>query len=212
MIRLVCCVLIFILYGCNHYNKVGFIDPDISKETIHYSSKLDSITINKLPYEFKYDYDDPTIDKITIDVFLKENKDNPINTFFSDSTNLPSSTFKEINFIPHRGEGLFLKRFPNVEDNKLLLFVYNHSSLDYFLPIFELQMFDNKDSLVDKLIVAGGLEYECGWDRSFKIEENFNITIHNLEYCYDIENDVEIFSKEIEEQYKITSSGFKLID
>ncbi|WP_198519959.1 hypothetical protein [Olleya sp. Bg11-27] len=169
----------------------------------------DSLSITKLPYSFQYDYENPLIEKMTIEQFFKNRENHIANVFFSDSTNLTSNTFQHINYKPYVGKGVFVKKFPDFKTNKLMLFAYDHSSLNYFLPIFELQMFDENDKIIDKLIVVGGREYECGWNRYFKIEKNFTILIHNSEFCYDIEEDKEIFRNEIDTKYKITLSGFE---
>lgn len=169
----------------------------------------DSIEISKLPYSFRYNYENPTIEGLSIEGFFEKNKNNVANGLFSASTNLPKNTLQKIEFQPYRGNGLFVKRFPNFEKNRILLFVYEHSDLNYFLPIFELQILDQKNEVIDKLIVAGGREYECGWDRYFQIQEDFTVSIHNLEYCFDIEDEIEVFRNEDSTKYKITLNGFE---
>ena len=208
-------LFIYLFISCTTNNKNETLLK--SKKTV-LNLKIDTIPITKLPYSFKYIYDSISTQSKSIDSFLKKkliNKESKLNNLFSDSTSFSSketlNIVKYINF-PYSGNAYFFKKLPNLNEIKLLLFIYENKNHDYNLPYFELQTFNKENKNIDKLIVAGAREYECSWDRSFSIDKNYLITISNIESCYDIEEEKKIDKKEYLIQYKINKKGlFKII-
>ncbi|MGG6229184.1 hypothetical protein [Tenacibaculum sp. SDUM215027] len=80
------------------------------------------------------------------------------------------------------------------------------------MPYFELQTIDNNNKTLDKLIVVGGRNYECAWDRSFEIDKDYTITTIDEQSCYDIEEEKEVEKVKYTNRYQIDTHGhFKKI-
>ncbi|CAA0238140.1 hypothetical protein NCIMB2158_590006 [Tenacibaculum maritimum] len=109
---------------------------------------------------------------------------------------------------PYQGSAYFYKRLPNKNKCKVLLFVYLNKEQDCYFPYFELQTINTNDRSIDKLIEVGGKAYECGWDRSFNIDENYFIKIIDKQSCYDFEEEKEIEQIEYLNKYEIDSTGY----
>ncbi|TDQ30350.1 hypothetical protein [Tenacibaculum caenipelagi] len=175
--------------------------------------KWDTVSIKKLPYKYSYDYNNDFLFALTDSLKQKNeiNEKSELNFLFSDKTKfkLKEDLYaKEEDGYPYQGKGYFYKRFPNNDKYKVLLFIYSNKEQDYYLPYFELQTIDGNNKTVDKLIVVGGKNYECGWDRSFEIDEDYTITTIDEQSCYDLEEEKEVERVMYTNKYKIDTQGY----
>ena len=117
---------------------------------------------------------------------------------------------------PRSTPGHFYKRLPDVNHNKVLLFVcYDRANLDDdyesgILSWFELQTFNSNGTFIDKRIVFARLGYDCQILRTFTYSEDAVISIKDREYCVDLSADdpyAIAFDTTINRMYKITDDG-----
>lgn len=174
---------------------------------------FDSITVKKLPHAFAFDRDSILDYHYTLEAFESSNKidkESKLNTYFSDSTSFFDDErlfITDSKNYPYIGEGYFYARLPDINDIKVLIFTYENVEEPETLPYFEIQTFDSNGDVIDKLILAGGINYDCSWDRQFLIDTTYNITIIDNESCFDREDEKQILTKTIENFYKINNKG-----
>ena len=209
----VCCTAPIKKRVNNTQNQAYIKELDSTKENNNFVN-WDNIPIKKLPYKFSYVYD--SIAEIKQMSHIKNilETETSINSLFSDNTifKIKDSLFAKNGAYPYKGKGFFYERLPDKDNNKVILFVYENREQDYNLPYFELQIIDDDNDTKDKLIVVGAITYECGWNRNFIINKDYIVTVNDIEYCYDIENDKEIERREFSNRYKLTKEGmFKII-
>jgi len=162
--------------------------------------------ISTLPY--KFDYTSINTDKFRNTFDIKKNENSEINKLFSDQTKFRvKEKIYPIDYI-HKGNAYFFKRLPNIGDIKVIIYIYYSSDADdYYAPFLELQTVSKKNEIIDKIIIGGIREYECGWDRSVIINKNYNIYLKDYQYCYDIEEDKLVEEKEFRNKFRINSKG-----
>lgn len=174
---------------------------------------FDSIAIQKLPYSFAFDKDSILDYHYTLETFestSKIDKNAKLNSYFSDSTvfydneNLFITDSKN---YPYKGEAYFYTRLPNINDIKVLIFTYENSEEPETLPYFEIQTFDKNNTIIDKLILAGGINYDCSWDRQYAIDNDYKIIIIDNESCFNPEDEMQELKKTIKTHYKIGNNG-----
>jgi len=174
---------------------------------------FDSITIHKLPYAFAFDKDSLLDYHYTLEAFETRNKidkDAKLNTYFSDSTTFLNSEelmIMESKNYPYIGKGFFYQRLPDIDNIKVLIFTYQNTEEAETLPYFEIQTFDENNRIIDKLILAGGINYECSWDRQFYIDQDYKIIIIDNESCFDPEDEKRVLTKTFENTYKVKKDG-----
>ncbi|MET2984639.1 hypothetical protein [Aureibaculum conchae] len=174
---------------------------------------FDSITVQNLPYAFSFDKDSVFDYHYTLEAFETRNKidkDAKLNTYFSDSTTFSNDEelmIMESKNYPFIGKGFFYERLPDIDNVKVLIFTYQNTEEAETLPYFEIQTFDENHNVIDKLIVAGGINYDCSWDRQFAIDTTYKITIVDNESCFDPEDEKQVLTKTIQTQYKIRDDG-----
>jgi len=172
-----------------------------------------TVDIQQLPFEFSYNYDSIIDYYYTLSYFSERkliDNDAYLNQYFSDSTSfLPNENLfiTESTNYPYIGKGFFFKRLPDVNKHKVLIFIYQNLQEEETLPYFELQIFNENNDLVDKIIIVGGINYDCSWDRKFNIDTNYKLTVIDKEACYDIEDEKEIGKRIINTQYQIKENG-----
>ncbi len=201
-------LIILVLTACKKQKKT-----DNSLKELTNITDWETVDIQQLPFEFSYNYDSIIDYYYTLSYFserkLIEN-DAHLNQYFSDSTSfLPNENLFiiESKNYPYLGKGYFYKRLPDVNKHKVLIFIYQNLQEEETLPYFELQIFNENNDLVDKIIIAGGINYDCSWDRKFNINTNYLLTIIDKEACYDIEDEKEIGKRIINTQYQIKEDG-----
>ncbi|MDY7394253.1 hypothetical protein UMM65_03300 [Aureibaculum sp. 2210JD6-5] len=188
-------------------------ETDTKVEDLISINDFDSIAIQKLPYAFAFDKDSILDYHYTLEAFEqngKIDKNAKLNTYFSDSTAFLKDEdlmITESKNYPYIGEGYFYTRLPNINDIKVLIFTYHNTEEPETLPYFELQTFNENNKVVDKLILAGGINYDCSWDRQFSIDKDYNIIIIDNESCFDPEDEKQILTKTVQTQYKIGNDG-----
>jgi len=203
-------LLIFILnlIACKKQIATDKTLPDVTTAT-----NWEAVSVQKLPFEFNYKYDSILDYYYTLDYFSKRkliDTATKLNHYFSDSTSfLPKENLfiTESKNYPYVGKGYFHKRLPDVNKHKVLIFIYQNTQEEETLPYFELQTFNEENLVVDKIIIAGGINYDCSWDRKFSIDESYLITITDKEACYDIEDEKEIGKRLYNTQYQIKEDG-----
>ena len=203
-------LLIFILnlIACKKQRATDKTLPDVTTAT-----NWEAVSVQKLPFEFNYKYDSILDYYYTLDYFSKRkliDTATKLNHYFSDSTSfLPKENLfiTESKNYPYVGKGYFHKRLPDVNKHKVLIFIYQNTQEEETLPYFELQTFNEENLVVDKIIIAGGINYDCSWDRKFSIDESYLITITDKEACYDIEDEKEIGKRLYNTQYQIKEDG-----
>ena len=189
------------------------IDTETKDNDLTSLNDFDSIAIQQLPYSFAFDKDSILDYFYTLEAFESGNKiikDSKLNTYFSDSTSFLDTEnlfITDSKNYPYVGEGYFFKRLPNINTIKVLVFTYQNTKEAETLPYFEIQTFDENHKVIDKLILAGGINYDCSWDRQFAIDTNYTITIIDNESCFDPENEEQILTKTFENSYKINNEG-----
>lgn len=211
--RLFIYLFIYLLIGCrvSESNEEKNIQKTILKTSKTFN--WDSIPIKNTPYTYSYDYNNDFLFAL-IDSLRERNEitqNSKLNSLFSNKTKFKTREDlypKEDAQYPYQGEAYFYKRLPNKDKCKVLLFVYKNKEQDYYLPYFELQTINANNNTVDKLIVVGGKSYECSWDRSFHIDENYIIKIIDEQSCYDIEEEKEIEREEYINEYRIDTYGY----
>lgn len=174
---------------------------------------FDSIAVQELPYAFVFDKDSILDYHYTLEAFESSNKidkNAKLNTYFSDSTtflNDEELMIMESKNYPFIGEGYFYTRLPDINNLKVLVFTYQNIEEPETLPYFELQTFDENHKVIDKLILAGGINYDCSWDRQFSIDKNYNIIIIDNESCFDPEDEKQVLTKTFKNTYKVENDG-----
>ena len=174
---------------------------------------FDSISIQKLPYAFAFDKDSVLDYHYTLEAFERRNKidkNAKLNTYFSDSTTFLDNEnlfITDSKNYPYIGEGYFYARLQNINDIKVLIFTYQNTEEAETLPYFEIQTVDESHKIIDKLIIAGGINYDCSWDRKYSIDKDYNITIIDNESCFDPEDEKQILTKTMLTKYKIGNDG-----
>ncbi|HBK71879.1 MAG TPA: hypothetical protein DDZ39_09540 [Flavobacteriaceae bacterium] len=202
-------ILITSLIACKEQKK---IDNNLTEESL-LTTDWKTIDIQKLPFEFNYKYDSILDYYYTLDYFSKRkliNTGSELNQFFSDSTSFfpkEDLMITESKNYPYIGKGYFYKRLPDVNNNKVLVFIYQNIQEEETLPYFEMQTFNKNNKAIDKLIIAGGINFDCSWDRKFSIDEDYTITITDKEACFDMEDEKEIGKRTINTQYQIKEDG-----
>ncbi len=172
-----------------------------------------AIPVQKLPFSYYYKYDSILDYYYTLDYFSKRkliDTTSELNQYFSDSTSfLPEEDLMiiESKNYPYVGKGYFHKRLPDVNKHKVLVFIYQNTQEEETLPYFELQTFNEDNLVIDKIIIIGGINDDCSWDRQFSIDENYIISITDKEACYDIEDEKEIGKRILNTQYQIKEDG-----
>ncbi len=173
----------------------------------------EAVSIQKLPFSFNFKYDSILDYYYTLDYFSKRkliDTSSKLNHYFSDSTSfLPKEDLfiTESKNYPYLGKGYFHKRLPDINKHKVMVFIYQNTQEEETLPYFELQTFNNENHVIDKIIIAGGINDDCSWDRKFSIDKNYIITITDKEACYDIEDEKEIGKRTLKTQYQIKEDG-----
>ncbi len=168
---------------------------------------------SSLPFEFKYHPDSIMDFFYTIENYKSTGKiaaQNSFNTLFSDATLFRVSDdlmAKDENGYPYKGNAYFFKKLPDFHNHKIMLFTYENSNQEYYLPYMELQTFDKDKLLIDKMIVAGGFAKDCSWNRSFSIDKNFTLTVTDTESCFDTEKEDIVDEKTIVWKYQIQENG-----
>jgi hypothetical protein len=210
--RLSLIIFILNLTACKKQSATEKTLPEITTTT-----DWEAVSVQKLPFEFNYKYDSILDYYYTLDYFSKRkliDTSSTLNQFFSDSTSFKP---KEDLFItesknyPYVGKGYFHKRLPDVNKHKVLIFIYQNTLEEETLPYFELQTFNEENLIIDKVIIAGGINYDCSWDRKFSIDNNYIITITDIEACYDIEDEKEIGKRTLNTQYQIKEDGYIIV-
>ncbi len=200
---------ICLFIGCKYPDNNAQVRPIQEAQKCNW----DTVSIKKLPYRYSYDYNDDFLFALIDSLKQKDiiNEKSVLNTLFSNKTKFKMSETlypKEELAYPYQGKAYFYKRLPDHNQCKVLLFIYSNKEQDYYLPYFELQTIDSRDKVVDKLIVVGGRSYECSWDRSFEIDENYTIKIIDKQSCYDLEEEKEVEHMEYVNEYKIDRYGY----
>ncbi|RPD90751.1 hypothetical protein EGM88_15485 [Aureibaculum marinum] len=174
---------------------------------------FDSIAIQELPFSFAFNKDSIMDYHYTLEAFEKNNKidkNEKLNTYFSDSTTFlidENLLITDSKNYPYKGKGYFYLRLPDINNIKVLIFTYQNSEEPETLPYFELQTFDENTNVIDKLILAGGINYDCSWDRQFKIDKDYNIYLTDKESCFNPENEKQILKRTIQTQCKVDENG-----
>lgn len=191
-----------------------FYIPNILFIVVLYSCKLHSVNnsnisvnvcslkVTTLPFVF---------DKHWIQLDSLCNQE--VNALFSDSTILhPPFLYTD---HPNDLKGQFYKRLPDVGNHRVLLFVYFNGE---WVPdgmnkstTVELQIFDTNNRLIDKMIIADGVEGNCSWYRTFEVDEDYKINIKNKFSCIETNE-----TKDLNQMFIINENGsivemFKLI-
>ncbi|MCL1942118.1 MAG: hypothetical protein FWF54_01010 [Candidatus Azobacteroides sp.] len=171
-------IIILSIAACSNNNHNN--NKDIHIESINWSS----VPVDGIPFSFNYENY-----LLIVDSILKHRReDSPykqIDILFSDSTCL----FHTAYFYGHPNniQGIAFKRFPDISYNKIVLYVYDSSPIisEYYKKFtIELQIFDNKNQLVDKLIVADAAYGEdCYWIRSFELTSDNIIKLIDKDIC-----------------------------
>jgi hypothetical protein len=129
-----------------------------------------------------------------------------INQLFSPLTPLNHSIFE--NGHPSKKKGSFFKRLPDVGENKLVLFVYHDPEAQGQQPTLELQLFDKKNRITDKMIVADAIIGEdCKWYRSFTYSKDTLLTLIDTDNCHNLDKGVKSFPRSVTFLYKIKHTG-----
>jgi len=208
-LTLISTIIILSLTACK---KQKTTDNNLTKETVLITN-WETVNIQKLPFEFNYKYDSILDYYYTLDYFSSKkliDTSSKLNYYFSDSTSFfPKEDLMiiESKNYPYIGKGYFHKRLPDVNNNKVLVFIYQNTTEEETLPYFELQTFNKNNEAIDKLIIAGGINFDCSWDRKFSIDEDYTITITDKEACFDMEDEKEIGKRIINTQYQIKEDG-----
>lgn len=133
---------------------------------------------------------------------------NELDVMFSVNTEYETKANHYDNGHPSKKQGYFGLRLPDIDHNRVLLFsYYDGEASDYKTCTIELQIFNDKNVLVDKMIIQDGLYYECGWKRTFSISKNYSLTVNDLSYCAELGDvNVEKYDEiEIVSRYKISN-------
>ncbi len=194
--------------ACKKQNKT-----DKKIEDLISTIDFNNIEIQELPYAFAFDKDSILDYYYTLQAFENSNKideNATLNSYFSDSTTF----FDDENLFitdsknyPYIGKGYFYTRLPNINAIKVLIFTYQNTEEAETLPYFEIQTFNDNNQVIDKLILAGGINYDCSWDRQFSIDEDYNIIVIDNESCFNPEDEKQILTKTIQSQYKVGNDG-----
>ena len=100
---------------------------------------------------------------------------------------------------------------PDINENSVLLFAYWDKDTDYRLPTIELQTFDSQGKIINKMIVADSINYECSWIRSFEILKDYVLKITDEHVCWDVETDQKILGNKQSFNFHIDNEG-KILD
>ncbi|QCX38773.1 hypothetical protein FF125_10125 [Aureibaculum algae] len=201
-------IVLLFFAACKKQNK---LDPKV-KDLISLND-FDSISVQELPFSFAFDKDSILDYHYTLESFERRNlidKNAKLNTYFSDSTTFLNSEnlfITDSENYPYIGEGYFYTRLPNINEIKVLVFTYQNTDEQETLPYFELQTIDENNKVIDKLILAGGINYDCSWDRQFSIDETYTINIIDNESCFDPEDEKQILTKTVKTAYKVDNDG-----
>ena len=144
------------------------------------------------------------------------NEHKELNLLFSGSTEITNKPWEYFGIgfgVPSTAPGYFFKRLPDVNNNKVLLFAVINGIENFELgdtsPWLELQIFNNKDELIDKMIVfmsAG--EGECPFYRDFLYNSNNTFEIRDRVMCYDTDEDETLLSNTTSNYfYQIAENG-----
>lgn len=138
---------------------------------------------------------------------IKKGENNAVNILFEDSTILYHSTYPIGH--PNDVKGVFYKRLPDVNQNKILLFIYDST----FVPLttiggkkytMVLQTFTQDNCLIDKIIISDAADGDgCRWERLAKYKEDNIIEILDKNQCTVIDDDMNVKDR-YTEQYKYT--------
>ena len=148
----------------------------------------------------------------------KKNKNHLLNILYSNKTEFKSirvldsvgvNTFDGHIIHPNNTKGIFYCRLPNLNNNRVILFSYLDMGYDYKGMTYEIQIFDTKNEIIDKLILQDEINYECGWTRTFSILKDYTLKIKDYSYCVDfVEENGERFDEiEVDYLYKIVPTG-----
>ena len=164
-------------------------------------SNWEKTEITQLPFRYNYPLHAENIDLFEC---IDKNKKHPLNDLFSDSTLLQDRFYRYGH--PCKAEAVCYKRLPDLYGFRILLFTY-HDKSEYKLPSIELQIFDDNDKIIDKMIVAEATDYECAWRRSFEYTKDGLIKITDSDRCVDVTEDT-VARKELNVfYYKIHATG-----
>jgi hypothetical protein len=154
---------------------------------------IDAVETTDLPFSF---------DKNSVQFDSLKNQE--INVLFVDSTVLfPPFLYTD---HPNNIQGRFYRRLPNVGSYRVLLFIYfNTEWLSDGMnksTTVELQVFNINNQIVDKMIIADGVEGDCSWHRSFEIGRDYYVNIKNRFSCFETNDTIEL-----NQVFKINENG-----
>lgn len=202
-------IIVLIFIGCKKQN-----ERDTKLKDLISINDFDSIAVQQLPYAFIFNKDSVLDYHYTLEAFENHNridKNAKLNTYFSDSTTFlhdENLFITDSKNYPYIGKGYFYTRLPNINDIKVLIFTYQNTEEPETLPYFEIQTFDENNRFIDKLIIAGGINYDCSWDRQYAIDREYKITIIDNESCFNPEDEKQVLRKTIQTEYKVNNEGF----
>ena len=147
--------------------------------------------------------------------FKVYNKQKKLNNLFSDQTVMRHQPWEYFG-KPSKQQGCFLMRFPNVNKNKVLLYAVYDPNIDIELgeksAWLELQIFDEHQLLLDKMIVFMYVANECDFQRVFTYNLDNSFDIIDVSYCNDTDENATLLSQTTNVfRYKISESG-KIIE
>jgi|GEM_PF-3599832 len=177
-------------------------EPTSVGQLIHWGS----VKTEPLPFIYNYPIDSVS----SVNGFFEYEKTprlhQQINQLFSPLTPLNHYVFQ--NGHPSKDKGSFFKRLPDIGENKLVLFVYQDAEAQGQLPTIQLQVFDNKNQITDKMIVADAVNHEdCEWYRSFTYSKDTLLTLIDTDNCYNLDNEIKSPPRSITFLYKIKPTG-----
>ena len=187
--------------GAKRENSDTIIQEESKNRRLVDETIREKTEITQLPFRYNYPQRAENIDLFEC---IDKNKKHPLNDLFSDSTFLKDRFYRYGH--PCKAEAVFYKRLPDLYGFRILLFTY-HDKSEYKLPSIEVQIFDNNNKIIDKMIVAEATDYECAWRRSFEYTKDGLIKITDSDRCIDVTEDT-VARKEVNVfYYKINTTG-----
>jgi len=182
-------------------------DTIVNKKNMDTGVNWNEISIEKLPMSSNEINSDTLIHNV-----LTNNKSHPLNDLFSNETVFKIDTHLSLygyqDVHPNKAQGTFYKRLPNVGDFKVVICSYLDRKTDYKGQTFELQIIDEENKVVDKLIIQDEINYECFWKRTFSINSEYEIKIFDHSGCVaDLESDEVVDEKMIETRFNVIADG-----